>query len=214
MIRVTADTNIFYYLGQKIISKADFIALGEELFATPINVMEIVSKINDINWQDGDSNWNARQQAAKAILDYADEMADEPNRHAAKLCGLTLPENHNTWLEICEIVASASSPDELKCNIDFEAALKMRLKRYDNFSAAMMEKCQNILANPTYSKNGKVSKSKREELWNFLISPTFIAEIFLMILNNHYQQVTGLQITSKNDISTEIFDALAPYCYI
>jgi hypothetical protein len=69
--RVTGDTNLFYYLGAGAIQKHDVVATGEELWATPMNMLEILAGVA------GDE-WSQRRDAARGIVACADQMSLDP----------------------------------------------------------------------------------------------------------------------------------------
>lgn len=99
------DTNIWYDISSGQLDPTAIKTQGHKLLATPISVLEIVSKIDE-------DNFAKRQKAAQAIETHADDIFIGPEEHLAELWGLQ-PKTTVDWLANNRAVANASCFAEL-----------------------------------------------------------------------------------------------------
>ena len=119
--RVTADTNVFYYLASGALDIKDVVNSGEELHATPVNVLEIVAGVSLTQWEQ-------RRDAAKAIVKYATHMAVDPEAHLAGIIERTTPKANPLWMQGAKTLAKAKSASELRTGVkDFRAKVVARV---------------------------------------------------------------------------------------
>lgn len=128
---VTADTNIFYYLGDGSLKRKDIVSSSEELWAAPINILEIISSRED---------FSKRVSAARAIL-AADNIDIDPNEYLASLLEGRSPIADNNWKTICEALATATSEEKLWQTIDIAWAVDERCKEYAAFYCRTIHMC-------------------------------------------------------------------------
>lgn len=130
------DTNIWYELAYGDIDVADLKRNGARLLATPLSLLEISSKLDQ-------QNFEGRRNAAKALLDHADEILPEPEHHLANIWRVPHSEPFD-WAYALRTVANSKSLSDLQSGVmDFESRLRMkldtafatnwRLSRYDEF---------------------------------------------------------------------------------
>ena len=103
------DTNIWYDISSGSLDPKALKEQGHKLLATPISVLEIVSKIDE-------ANFTLRQGAAKAIVNHADDMTVGPEDHLARLWGLQ-PQATVDWWAINRAVADAACLAELEAGV-------------------------------------------------------------------------------------------------
>jgi hypothetical protein len=109
-MNLIADTNVWYWISD---GRRDPRALktgGNRLIAHPISVLEIVSEI-DV------TNYGKRRAAAKALLDYADEIVEDSESHLVRLWGLEPRALPLDWRNIVWVVASSSSVSEITTGV-------------------------------------------------------------------------------------------------
>lgn len=129
---VTADTNIFYYLGNGSLKREDIISSSEELWAAPINIIELISSTQP---------FPARVNAAKAIL-AADNLDSDPNEYLSSLLEGRSPNRPNSLLNACMTLASAPSEDKVwQTMSDFFEAVNKRCKEYEAFYCRTIHIC-------------------------------------------------------------------------
>lgn len=107
---VTADTNIFYYLGDGRVKKSDIVSNDEVLWATPISIIEIISGAK--------KKWPERVAAAKAIIKHADYITPDPDEYFMSIVEDRVPNTQAVWREYCTAMAHAVSEEHLVRRID------------------------------------------------------------------------------------------------
>ncbi|MFA5928558.1 MAG: hypothetical protein WC838_04585 [Candidatus Margulisiibacteriota bacterium] len=126
-MQLIADTNVWYDIGATRRDPYMLKAGGQHrLVATPISILEIASLIDRYNLHE-------RQTAAQAILNYADEIAVDPESHLASLWNLPTPEQNVPWNDICKAIVQSSSTMELQKGV---ADVNDRVFRKVNVSLA------------------------------------------------------------------------------
>lgn len=155
---VTADTNIFYYLGDGSLKREDIVSSSEELWAAPINILEIISSRED---------FSKRVKAAKAILK-ADNIDIDPNEYLASLLEGRSPILNNSWKTYCEALADASTEEKLWQAIDIAWAVEKRCKEYEAFYCRTIHMCDKSVlgyADACFRKTQppRMTKELREE---------------------------------------------------
>jgi len=101
-----ADTNVWYWISDRRRDPALLKAGGNRLIAHPISILEIVSEIDE-------TNYNKRQAAAQALLDHADEIVEDSESHLVRLWGLEPRTLGIEWKDIVLAVARSSSVSEI-----------------------------------------------------------------------------------------------------
>lgn len=105
-----ADTNVWYDIGAGRRNPAVLKSNGNRLVATPISLLEIASLIDNHNLSD-------RKNAAIAVLDHADQIADDCEYHLACLWGLNIKKPNIPWWDAFKAIANASSAPELEAGV-------------------------------------------------------------------------------------------------
>lgn len=215
---LTADTNIFYYLGSGAISKSDIVGHHEELWATPVNVFELLAGV-------GVGNWLGRKQAAQAIIDFADSMAEDPEQHLVHLFRLTPQHGVLPWMDACRALADAKDEKELGRGVadftnrvirtvKYDLAAAAKEKHYRDFVEGMIDACDSEL--PGYAvaaRNNRklpaLKKAAKEKLQKKFSSGQAFAVFLLFGLGGRFKLLTG-GWPKKAALSSAI-SALAPY---
>ena len=92
-MRVLADTNIFYYLGNGLISLSDVCTSADTLCISPISVLEIVAGTDS-------HTRNEKRRACQAILNSNAIMLEELDRWVPLALGIVPPKPLDDWLGI------------------------------------------------------------------------------------------------------------------
>jgi len=221
--RVTADTNIFYYLGSGALSKEDVVGEGDALWATPINVLEILAGVSL-------EEWTERRDAATAIVQHADAMAADPEEHLAASIERRPAVGGNIWLEAAMALGQAKSEYELKQGVadfservvrvvDTPVAAAAKAKHYDDFKFDIIKVCDDLL--PGYRaaiENGTqapvAGKSVRDLLRRNLCSPQFVVAVFFGGIVGRYRLIAARDVDLESDNTFLALRELAPYCGI
>jgi len=222
-IRVTADANVFYYLGSGALLIEDVTAPGEKLWATPINVLEILAGISP-------NGWDSRRDAAKAIVTYGDNMAADPEAHLAAVIERRPPAFDGIWLDGAKALAQATSEVELLKGVaDFadrvvrkvqpSMAAAAKAQHYEAFKSDIIKVCEHRV--PGYKASVEagtqapvVEKSVCDEVRAFLGSPDFIEAVFLTGLCDRYRLFGTHKIDLQSEDTFLARRDLDPYCRI
>lgn len=172
--RITADTMLFYYLGSGHLKKRDIVSSTESLWATPINVLELLSNLETDNWLE-------RKKAARAILDNS-MIAPDPNEHFISITEGRLPLETDTYYNLCTILAESTSFTQLKENIDIDASAEEKLKYYERFANKAISMCDKFV--PGYAK--KVRRNKKPPVMNQDLQKKFWETISSQLLLELY----------------------------
>lgn len=154
------DTNIWYELAYGDIQAADLKRNGTRLLAMPLSLLEISSKLDQ-------QTFEGRRNAAKALLEHADEILPEPEHHLANIWHVT-HSNPFDWALALRTVANSNSLSELQSGVvEIENKLRMkldtsfatnwRLSRYDEFVDDMESVVDSFW--PGYKAARKVGKA-------------------------------------------------------
>jgi hypothetical protein len=221
---VTADTNVFYYLGNGKLEKPVVAEPGQRLCANPLNVLEIAAGIGVNGWED-------RRGAARAILDFADEMRRDPEEHLATLYGATVDEAEpELWRATCKAIADADNPAHLAAGVPdlhervvrtvkAQIAADTKNTHYYDFLENMLTVCDDYV--PGYRDaclNGTqaptVPKTQRPKVCQILRSGAF-RRFFFTQLARRVDLVTGkmpeLQGDAQETAYTNVFPYIAAY---
>jgi hypothetical protein len=222
-VRVTGDTNIFYYLATGAVTKSKIVSPGEELWATPINVIEIIAGVSTADWE-------KRRDAAGAIVKYADRMSADPEEHLASLFEHRPTSSEFDWLSAAKTIRDSTSPESLETNIAIIAhnsgdtikpsvANAFKSAHYEDFKSEMVKVCDSLL--PGYKvavESGceapVVTKPTREKLRAFLASPEFTAAVFFAGLTERYKTFGAQTVDPQSKATLVALQGLAPYCSI
>jgi len=109
-MNLIADTNVWYDIaaGRRIPAKLK--SGGHTLHATPISFFEIVSLIDERNWEE-------RRSACQAVLDHADSILVDSETHLASLCGQSTVNLKFDWSDGFKATAQATSKTELESGV-------------------------------------------------------------------------------------------------
>jgi hypothetical protein len=106
-----ADTNVWYDIGAGRRDPVTLKANGNRLVATPISLLEIASLIDD-------RNLTERKNAAIAVVNHADAIADDSEYHLACIWELNAQEHNVPWGEAFKAIAGAHSRAEIVAGVD------------------------------------------------------------------------------------------------
>lgn len=145
---VTADTNIFYYLGDGRIKKNDVVSNDEALWATPISIIEIISGAQ--------KKWPERIAAVKAIIQNADYITPDPDEYFMSRVEDRAPNAQAVWIEYCKAMAQATSEEHLRQgvidinekkvrSIDIDCATQHRWLEYKTFYDNINSTCDDFV---------------------------------------------------------------------
>ncbi|MCZ7645663.1 MAG: PIN domain-containing protein [Planctomycetota bacterium] len=116
------DTNIWYRLGDGRLQIGQIKAAGDKLLASPVNFMEMASKLTPDTFRE-------RKAAAKAVIDHADEILPDPERHLASLWELEVEEIALDWRDGFKAIAEATEYSDLEIGVsDFNERVVRTLK--------------------------------------------------------------------------------------
>jgi hypothetical protein len=110
MAHIIADTNVFYNLGAGHTKREQVVAAGDNLYYSPVSVLEIVGKVSDLNFEQ-------RKAAANAILDSGAKQLCDPELHLTRLFGLKAAEEPFDWSQAIIAVAQAADPAALSAGV-------------------------------------------------------------------------------------------------
>lgn len=111
---IICDTNVWYRIGKGKLDPAAAKQQGGKLFASPVSFLEIGSKI----WEE---SFEKRRNAARAVLQHADGILEDPERHLARIWALKIPELTIDWRDGFKAIADAGSMDEIEKGVaDFQ----------------------------------------------------------------------------------------------
>lgn len=136
------DTNVWYKIGFGDTDPKCLKAKGYRLLATPLSLLELISKMDE-------ANFKARRNAAKAIVEHADEILPDPEHHLAMIWSVTTPYNTFDWDHGIKTLASATSLSHMKSGVldsfgktktkvNTDYATAWRVDRYDKFVEDML----------------------------------------------------------------------------
>jgi hypothetical protein len=100
------DTNVFYNLGSGALTTAKFAAPADELFYSPLSVLELAGHWRKATHQD-------RRRAAHAILSSGAKELLEPDAFITKRFGYPLAEPSTSFLEGVRAMATSNNMTEL-----------------------------------------------------------------------------------------------------
>lgn len=174
---IVADTNIWYDIADGVID-VNKIKTHGRLCATPINLLELVSKLDDLNFL-------KRKKAAEAALTHADRFLQSNETYLVRYFNGKSSDNFD-WKEGFSTLTKASSLEELRDGfIDFQnnvirsqntqLILEWREHQYMDFRTEVIKAVEQIL--PGYEnalqQNGKIPKITNMKLVDFFDSDEF-----------------------------------------
>ncbi|MCI4405951.1 MAG: hypothetical protein JHC35_01545, partial [Sulfuricurvum sp.] len=204
MKTIIADTNVWYAIGTGKKCILDIIKTHNgKLCATPISLFEIMSKIDE-------SNFELRKNAAIAVLNHADRIVDNNEAYMERYFGCATGRNdHINWKQGFITISKANSIDELmngftdyadgfyrKCNIPF--VKDWRNFHYKDFRGGIIKSIENNLI-PKYIKqmpNGqqKIAKLTDPSIIALFDSSEYYEETIKAI---YYRMMLGLQVDKR-----------------
>lgn len=226
-MELIADTNVWYDIGAKTRDPNVLKGGGQHsLVATPTSILEIASLIDQ-------HNLPARQAAAQAILDHADEIAVDCEYHLATLWGLAMQKPNVPWRDACKAIVQSSSTTELQQGVaDFNdrvlrkvnisLARVWRLSQWDDFKNKVVDAIDSHVAGYKAARDqGKVkhlSKKNGEKFGNALRSSdarkVFVAGTFyraLLIAGQSPRQPTDAECAKATPLVSAYVDAYTEY---
>lgn len=134
------DTNVWYDIAAGRRDPAALKRPGHRLLATPVSFIEIASELSDDTFAE-------RSGAARAVVNHADEIALDTERHLAALWGLGVQPLTIDWMDAFKTVAMASNCKEVRDGVPDHAEHVIRKVRpeiaerarthWPSFAAAM-----------------------------------------------------------------------------
>lgn len=194
---VTADTMFFYYLGNGSLKREDIVSSSEELWAAPINILEIISSTED---------FSRRVAAARAML-AADNIAPDPNEYLVSLLEGRMPIVDNNWKIICEALASATSEKHLVESIDIVWAVKKRCHDSEAFRYKTIMRCDKFVDGYADAclKNINLPRLKWDNLKNFrdslqMLQISMLQDFIVWRLDMEKELISRISLFTKEEI--------------
>lgn len=181
---IIADTNVWYDLANGNTNILDTIKSNGVLCVTPINMLEISSKINN-------QNFDTRRNAAKAIIQYADRYLMSNESYLVRFWGF----NYNDpvmWKEAALTLSRANSIEDLQngyydtisnCNRKHKTDLLLDWKdyHYNDFKNSIIKVIESIHPNYTNrNKNNNLRKLTDTKLIKQFDTKEFMEDSILM----------------------------------
>jgi hypothetical protein len=116
-MNLIADTNVWYWISDGRRNQSDLKSGGNRLIAHPISIIEIIADIKD-------DNHEKRRAAAQAILDHADDVAEDSESHLVRLWGLEPRALGLDWLDLVVTVAKSHSVAEITTGVNDVATMR------------------------------------------------------------------------------------------
>jgi hypothetical protein len=178
-----ADTNVWYDLAAGRRYRSDQ-ALAGRLFATPSSFLEITGKLTT-------RSFGERRDAAQAVLDYADDIIDDPETYLARVWDLGTPNFGIDWQggfvairdskSLAEVVGGVrDSAIGIIRRVNVQAAEAARLDHWDAFAREVEDLIEEEV--PGYRESRAKGKFKRmrgsawEAYEKKMLAPTMINE--------------------------------------
>lgn len=162
MKNIITDTNVWYDIGNGNIEILNHLKKIGKLCATPLNILEIASKVNK-------ENFTIRKNAAQAILAHADRFLHSNEEYLARYWGVKLNAQVQ-WREGAKTLSKASSPQELmngyidvlenvRRKHDTTLLKYWRTYQYKDFENSVIKAIEHI--HPTYIKKASIPREFR-----------------------------------------------------
>jgi len=159
---IIADTNVWYDIANGNTDILNAIKSKGKLCATPINMLEISSKVNKGNFQD-------RKNAAKAIIDYADRYLMSNEVYLVRYWGLNINDLIQ-WKEAAATLSRANSLSDLTNGYDdpidnvkrkhnLDLLFRWRDYQYKDFKDGVIRGIESI--HPGYNKRNLKGNLRR-----------------------------------------------------
>lgn len=213
------DTNVWYDIGDGSIDAKAIKARGHRLFATAVNALEIGSKLSD-------KSLMHRKRAAKAILDHADAILDDPERHLGVLWQTPIPPLKLDWRDLVKAVAEAPDMsgftngiidvvEQVVRKVDHALATSWRTQVYADFEKDIITVIDREM--PGYAAARALKKGatmKQAQLSQFqakMSDPGMFAATALATYARVRLQVPNAIPQPPNDLKTNAFPKLFNY---
>lgn len=123
---VIADTSLYYQLAKGTVRVQDIVARGESLVCSPLSIIEIVTKMDE-------QNFEYHRDAIKAMVNLrAKTFPDPHNFLAINIFGLKLNRLPYDWFEVIRGIASAANFEQMKLDIIDPTDFKKRTLSIDH----------------------------------------------------------------------------------
>jgi|LakMenEpi03Aug12_release.lakeMendotaPanAssembly.Ray.scaffolds.fasta_scaffold11273_1 hypothetical protein len=123
---VIADTSLYYQLAKGTVRVEDIVARGESLVCSPLSIIEIVTKMDE-------QNFEYHRAAIKAMVNLKAKTFPDPHNFLANnIFGLKLNRLPYDWLEVIRGVASAADFEQMKLDIIDPTDFKKRTLSIDH----------------------------------------------------------------------------------
>jgi hypothetical protein len=123
---VIADTSLYYQLAKNSVRVEDIVARGESLVCSPLSIIEIVTKMDEHNFE-------YHRAAVKAMVTLKAKTFPDPHNFLANnIFGLKLNRLPYDWFEVIRGIASAANFEEMKLDIIDPTDFKKRTLSIDH----------------------------------------------------------------------------------
>jgi hypothetical protein len=120
-MKLIADANVWYDIGNGRIAPEQFGVYGEGLFATPTSLLEVASGINE-------RSFDERKRAAVSVIKYAAGVTEDTETHLAHVWKVRTQSVPISWMDGFKAIALAESVEELENGVaDFELRIIRRV---------------------------------------------------------------------------------------
>lgn len=137
------DSNVWYDFQRGRLDPAVPRANEHRLILSPITYLEIVSGINE-------QNFEQRRVVCTGIIEHCDAIIDDPERHLSSLWGIPFPTVEVDWHDAILAVSEAASLEELTAGVEnasgtqsrrtnLEVARQWRVNTYEHFCREIQE---------------------------------------------------------------------------
>ena len=108
--KIICDTNVFYNVGWGNIGREDIAGPNEEIYYSPVSVIEIAGGMTKKSHAD-------RKGAAQAILDLRAKELDDPETFLTKVFGYPLAEEPFDFAQVVKAIAQSTNMKQLVANV-------------------------------------------------------------------------------------------------
>jgi hypothetical protein len=110
-MNLITDTNIWYQIASGGLIPAEIKCGGtNSLYATPINILEIISNVSDFQFE-------RRRNVIRAIIEHADLILEDTETYLTHLWGFNYTRSNIQWNDILLAVDEANNLDNLRTGV-------------------------------------------------------------------------------------------------
>lgn len=228
-MNLITDTNIWYRISNGELIPGDIKNNGvNSLYATPINILELISNVSDVQFE-------RRRNAIRAIIQYSDYILEDTETYLTHLWGFNYTRDNIRWNDILIAVDRATNLNNLRTGVlDFVQRLTRtvnvdfshfwRTSQWHDFRIAIEHVIDEHI--PGYfesRRNGRIIHMNRSDSNNFrnllfsditqneILRATFDRMVY--VLDDLNIELTEQQrnFSISEEIRNNAFSSLRPY---